>query len=815
MEYFVHKFGGSNLKQSESFHKIKNVLSGHNEIIVVSALHGVTSALQNILNLAQEGKNYFNEIINIKNLHMEIINQFLFEEKKSAIIKTMIDNDVNILKNILTTVSQISSYSIEIQDYVLGFGEIWSAKILSSFLGIDKKVEFLNATKVLFTFHQNGIQFIDWEKSDIALQNFLKENTFDQLVITGFIASNSENKRTTLGRNGSDYSAAVFSKLLNSKSLTIWKDVNGIYSANPEKVKRAFPIPNLSYKEALELAYFGAKILHPRTIAPALEKNIPIFIKNIFNPDQKGTLISNQIIDDDKYLIKGVTCIEDISLFNIEGAGMIGVSGIAARIFQVIQNENISVILISQASSEYSICFAVSSEHEKKALKILKQNLEIELKRKQIEKISVNNNCSILAIVGDKMVGTLGIASRLCTTLSKANINISAIAQGSSERNISVVIDKKDIDRALNAVHSGFYLSDKKISIGIIGLGSVGSTFINQIQQAHENLKLKYNVDFSIMAIMNSKKMLLSENSINLSQWNAELNKSGIPSNIDYFINHLAGHNINQTVLIDCTASHEISNHYLKIIGKEIHIITPNKHANAGDFEYYKKIKELCLKKNTQYFYEATVCAGLPVINTIQDLIKTGDEIISIEGIISGTFSYIFNEMMKGRLFSEAVLEAKKRGYTEPDPREDLSGLDVARKLICLARELGFEVVFSDIQLTSLVPNHLKSCCVGEFLERLPECDAQMLPLMKQTSLKNEKLCYVGTIHKNGKLTVELSSYKQNHPFHRLQGTDNMLIIYSKRYHEQPLVIQGPGAGAEVTATGIFSDLLRLSSSLS
>ena len=811
--YIVHKFGGSSLANFERFIEIKNLLNGDCDVVVVSATKGTTSHLQNLLDLAKEGRQFLQELLDLENFHLNIIQNLLDESNQKKLIDIVIHN-FKVIKNILITVKQISTYSPDIQDYVLGFGEIWSAKILAAYLSQYQTVEYLDASNVIFTFYQNDIQCIDWDKSQNKLNNFLKDRSFKKLVITGFIASDIDGKRTTLGRNGSDFSGSVFAKLLNAKELYIWKDVDGIYSANPEKVKTAFPIPSLSYKEALELAYFGAKVLHPRTIAPVLEKNIPIYIKNTFKPNEKGTYISNNP-EEHKYLIKGVTCIDDVSLFNIEGAGMIGVSGIAARIFNIIQRENISVILISQASSEYSICFAVPLLNSLNVLKILNNNLEIELSRKQIEKISVDNECAILAVVGDEMVGTLGVASKLCSTLSKVNINITAIAQGSSERNISIVIHKKDANRALKAVHAGFYLSHKTISIGLIGAGLVGGTLLDQINKTCSQLKSKYKVDFSIRGIMNSKKMMLSNESISLNDWRDSLNNSDTLSNIEVFMDHMISDDVTHAVIIDCTANTHIANQYIKMVEKGIHIITPNKHANSGDIHYYKELKSICSRKNCQYLYEATVCAGLPVINTLQDLIKTGDEVIAIEGIVSGTFSYIFNEMAKGRIFSDVVLDAKRRGFTEPDPREDLSGQDVARKLICLAREIGRDISFQDIQVHSLVPDHLKSCSLNEFLERISECNESMGKLIEKANLKNEKICYVGSIHKDGTVSVNIASFSQNHPFNRLQGTDNMLIINTQRYNEQPLVIQGPGAGAEVTAAGIFADLLRLSSSLS
>jgi aspartokinase/homoserine dehydrogenase 1 len=633
-------------------------------------------------------------------------------------------------------------------------------------------------------------------------------------VITGFIASTEEGRRTTIGRNGSDFSAAIFASLFKAKCLTIWKDVDGIFTADPKRVRSAFVIETLSYNEALEFAYFGAKVLHPMTVAPLLKHQIPLRIKNSLNPTAEGTYIS-AVPKSSPYLIKGLTCIDNIALINIEGTGMIGVSGIAARVFQILHQAHISVILISQASSEQSICFAIPSGFADLAIKELTDNLQFEIDRDQIEAIHADRNCAILAVIGDNMVGTTGISGKVFDTLAKANINIRAISQGSSERNISAVIKHEDINRALQTVHAGFYLSPKTISIGLIGPGQIGGTLLNQIEATLDALQVKYQVNLCVRGIMNSKKMLLSHEAVDLALWSESLDKSNVSPNMDEFISHIKANDIPHAVIIDCTANNRISEKYINFIEQGIHVITPNKHANSGDLNYYKKLKNSVQQKKCHYLYEATVCAGLPIINTLQDLIKTGDEVDKVEGVVSGTLSFLFNELAKGRLFSEIIFEAKKLGFTEPDPREDLSGMDVARKFICLAREIGYDISFNDIKLHNLVPETLRSCSVDEFLAKLPEYDNEIADLVKQSKNKQEQLCYMGVIHPDGKIDVDIHSLPDTHAFSRLRGADNMLIFHTRRYHEQPLIIQGPGAGAEVTAAGIFADLLRLVSFIS
>ncbi|OAI49061.1 hypothetical protein AYO45_03615 [Gammaproteobacteria bacterium SCGC AG-212-F23] len=813
MKYQVHKFGGSSLANAERIAVLKSILNGQHEIIVVSAVQGTTSSLQQALDLAKKTDEYTKTLTQLEKTHTTIANHLLSKQQAESFI-TALKKDIAEIQDILHAIKLTGGYSTEIQNLILGYGELWSAKIVADYLSSFHNVLYLDASKVLFVYEKNNMLCIDWEKSQQALDEFLKNKSFDQIVITGYIAATLEGKRTTLGRNGSDFSSAIFAKLFRAVSLTIWTDVDGIFTADPNRVRAAFVIDSLSYEEALELAYFGAKVLHPMTIAPVLAENIPIYIKNSFNPKMKGTHIAATAAAS-PYLIKGLTCIDDIALVNIEGAGMIGVSGIAARVFEVLHQANISVILISQASSEHSICFAVANAYADLAVKALQEDMQFEIERKQIESIIADKQCAILAVVGDGMIGAIGVSGKLCSALAKANINIRAISQGSSERNISVVIKNSDVNKALQVVHAGFYLSAKTISVGLIGPGHVGGALLQQFKEAMQPLQEKYQVNLCVRGIMSSHKMLLSHDKMDLKNWQDDLSQSGQTADLEIFANHIVADDIPHAVLIDCTANQAIADRYLDFIEKGLHVITPNKRANSGDLDFYKKLKTLAQKKNRYYLYEATVCAGLPVINTLQDILKTGDEVTKIEGIVSGTLSYIFNEMAKGRVFSDVVIEAKQRGFTEPDPREDLSGLDFARKIVCLARELGYDVRLEQIDVYNLVPSELQKCSVEEFLDKLPAYDEKMSAFTAEANAKKEKLCYVGMIDHSGHVNVSLNSFPENHPFARMQGSDNMIIFHTKRYCEQPLVIQGPGAGADVTAAGIFADLLRLVSSLS
>lgn len=809
--YVVHKFGGTSLADAERFKAIKPLLKGHQEVIVVSATKETTSTLQQLLDQAKNGAAFLPLLTYLEQKHLTLIEHLLSD--RDALISAL-QKDFQEIKDILHAVQLTTYYSKETQDLVLGYGEIWSGKILTAYLCQHHQVRYLDASTVLYCYEKNGSICIDWQKSQTAFNQFIAQQPFEQLVITGYIAATLEGRRTTLGRNGSDFSAAIFAHLIHATALTIWTDVDGIYTADPQKVRAAFVIDTLSYKEALELAYFGAKVLHPMTIAPVLKDGIPIYIKNSFNPAAKGTYISAESAPS-PYLIKGLTSIDPVALINIEGSGMIGVSGMAARVFDILHQANISVILISQASSEHSICFAIAHQQADLAKQTLTEQLQFELDRQQIEAIHIDRDCAILAAVGDQMVGAIGISGKLCATLAKANVNIRAISQGSSERNLSVVIKRADVTKALQAVHARFYLSHKTIAIGLIGPGQVGKTLLQQIHVAREMLQNKYQVNLYVRGLMNSQKMLLSHHAIDLQHWQSAFEQCQVKADIDTFATHLLTEDIPYAVIIDCTANQAIAKHYLNFLEKGIHVITPNKHANAGDFAYYQALRAIQQIKQSHYLYEATVCAGLPVINTLQDLIKTGDDVIKLEGVVSGTLSFIFNELAKGRLFSEVVYEAKQKGFTEPDPREDLSGMDVARKLVCLAREIGHSVSLSNVKVEDLVPAALKTVDVETFLTKLPQYDDALAVMLAKANAQQQRLCYIGTIHPDGRIQVAIEARPSTHPFARLQGTDNMLIFHTRRYHTQPLIIQGPGAGAEVTAAGIFTDLLRLVSFLS
>ncbi|MBM4224649.1 MAG: bifunctional aspartate kinase/homoserine dehydrogenase I, partial [Gammaproteobacteria bacterium] len=571
-------------------------------------------------------------------------------------------------------------------------------------------------------------------------------------------------------------------------------------------------IDSLSYNEAMELAYFGAKVIHPQTMAPAVGREIPIWIRNTFAPDHAATLICAH--PQSALAVKGITSIENIALLNLEGAGMIGVPGTASRLFGALREEGISVVLISQGSSEHSICCAVPREQADRAVATVRTAFARELDEGQIQSVEVDRELAILAVVGDGMAGIPGIAAKVFNALGTAAVNVRAIAQGASERNISVVVPAKAATRALRAVHSSFYLSAHTVSVGVIGPGTVGRVLLEQIASQSERLRRDFKLDLRVRGLMSSKRMLLSDKGVSLSQWQDELAAATAAPDLQAFANYVGVDYLPNRVIIDCTASGEVAKHYPAWLAAGIHIVTPNKKANSAPMAFYRSLRDARRDGGTHYLYEATVGAGLPVIQTLRDLRETGDEVTSIEGIFSGTLAYLFNVYDGSRSFSEIVLDAKQRGYTEPDPRDDLSGMDVARKLIILGREMGLSLEMSEVKVESLVPAGLEQGSIEEFLTRLPQHDGTMKTRFEAARARGKVLRYVGRLTASGTATVGVVEFDAKHAFANIALTDNVVRFATARYNNNPLIVQGPGAGPEVTAGGIFADLLRLSAYL-
>ncbi|MBA0611987.1 hypothetical protein Godav_012635 [Gossypium davidsonii] len=868
----VHKFGGTCVGTSQRIKNVADIIisdDSERKLVVVSAMSKVTDMMYDLINKAQSrDDSYISALDAVLEKHNSTALDLL-EGDDLASFLSQLHHDVSNLKAMLRAIYIAGHVTESFSDFVVGHGELWSAQMLSYVVrknGLDCK--WMDTREILIVNPTSSNQVDpDFLESEKRLEKWFSQNPSEIIIATGFIASTPQNIPTTLKRDGSDFSAAIMGALFRARQVTIWTDVDGVYSADPRKVSEAVILTKLSYQEAWEMvgsmapsipveSYFGANVLHPRTIIPVMRYDIPIVIRNIFNLSAPGTTIcrsasadvDGQNLDSP---VKGFATIDNLALVNVEGTGMAGVPGTAGAIFSAVKDVGANVIMISQASSEHSVCFAVPEKEVKAVADALQSRFRQALDAGRLSQVAVIPNCSILAAVGQKMASTPGVSATLFNALAKANINIRAIAQGCSEYNITVVLKREDCIRALRAVHSRFYLSRTTIAMGIIGPGLIGATLLDQLRDQAAVLKEEFNIDLRVMGIIGSRTMLLSEVGLDLSRWRELLKQKGQVADLEKFTQHVHGnHFIPNTVLVDCTADSNVASCYNDWLRKGIHVITPNKKANSGPLDKYLKLRALQRQSYTHYFYEATVGAGLPIISTLRGLLETGDRILRIEGIfrrVIGTLSYIFNNFTGNRTFSEVVAEAKVAGFTEPDPRDDLSGTDVARKVIILARESGLKLELSDIPVQTLVPEPLRvgaTASAEEFMKQLPEFDkdlakerqdaeesgergqnviltpimgASMVLLLQNggESECSEVLRYVGVVDAiNQKGVVELRRYSKSHPFAQLSGSDNIIAFTTTRYKEQPLIVRGPGAGAQVTAGGIFSDILRLASYL-
>jgi aspartokinase/homoserine dehydrogenase 1 len=817
-KWLVHKFGGSSVADAACFRRVADILeasSNPREAVVLSACRGVTDALLALVTLAERPDGDFQSAIQaLQSRHVKLAAELVSSEARE-IYGAQLERDCRDIAGMLQTVRLIKSSTYSMRDVIAGYGEIWSTRLFAPYLRERKRIKgdvlWIDAREVIIVEWGSLGPAVQWAVSTKNLEKFVAPNFTGRLIITGFVATTTKGSQTTLGRNGSDFSGSIFGALLDASEIVIWTDVDGVLSADPKLVPNAQVIDQLSYNEAMELAYFGAKVIHPQTMEPAVARDIPIYIKNTFAPHKPGTLICANPVSALK--VKGISTIDPVALVNLEGAGMIGVPGTAHRLFGALRDSGISVILISQGSSEHSICFAIPESQAARAEESVRRAFEAELRGGQIQHVEVTRGMGILAVVGDGMNGAHGVAAKVFNSLGDAAINVRAIAQGASERNISVVVDGGVSAKALRAVHAAFYLSPNTMSIGLIGPGTVGSVLLAQMATQIERLRA-LNLDLRVRGIATSTRMLLEENAVDLQRWSQRLQEAGEPLDLQRFINHVQADYMPHTVMVDCTASEQIAEQYRDWLARGIHIVTPNKKANSGAMPYYLALKEARRATGTHYLYEATVGAGLPVIQTLRDLRETGDDVTQIEGIFSGTLAYLFNAFDGKESFSSIVRAAKAKGYTEPDPRDDLSGVDVARKLIILGREMGLTLDIADVKVEGLVPAELTQCSAEEFMTRLPESDAAMAAAFAEASAKQEVLRYVGRIDSEGRATVGLRCLDNKHAFANIALTDNVVRFQTRRYCENPLIVQGPGAGPEVTAGGVFADLLRLSAYL-
>ncbi|WP_437922350.1 bifunctional aspartate kinase/homoserine dehydrogenase I [Sphingobacterium sp. LRF_L2] len=811
----VLKFGGTSVGTVESISAVLDIVkkshdAGEKPLVVLSAMSGVTNLLTKMAENAAERVPFDDDLKFLEERHFDVVKKLIAVKFQNPVF-TKLKLMLNDLEEILQGVSSLKELSPQSKDLIISFGERLSnymvSKVMEQYV---VEAEYLDASHYVKTDTNFGHAHVNEVLTEQLIQSLAHTHADKLLFVTGFIGSNEKGRVTTLGRGGSDYTAAIFGAILQASTIEIWTDVNGMLTADPRIVKKAFSQPVLSYTEAMELSYFGAKVIYPPTMIPAFLKKIPIVIRNTFEPEFPGTIIqfeSGKSI----FPIKGISSISDISVINLSGSGMIGKSGFSGRLFTLLAREQINVVLITQSSSEHSITFAVNPDDATKAVKLIEIEFELELEANKLQLPTVEDNLSVLAIVGENMKRTPGMSGRLFYALGRNGINVRAIAQGSSELNISVIIGKENLGKALNAVHDAFFAQLKKtLYVFNLGTGNIGSTLFKQIHEQHNFLLENNDIEIKVVGIANSRKMLFDANGVDLENWSTLLDAAGELSDLSSFIDRMKAMNLPNCVFVDNTASKLPSTYYEDIFKANISIVTCNKIANSGDYAQYKLLHETARKHGVDFFYETNVGAGLPIVRVLKDLMMSGDRIVKIEAILSGTISYIFNNFVGDASFYETVKKAQELGYTEPDPRDDLGGVDFMRKMLILARDAGYALEASDVDLGAILPeNCLKATSVDDFYTELLKADLYFNELKQKAENEGKVIRYIGKLE-NGKVTIALEMVDQTHPFFSLSGSDNIISFTTERYKDRPLVVKGPGAGGEVTAAGVFADLVNV-----
>lgn len=810
----ILKFGGTSVQTPERVKSVIEIIKQSHQqdqiAVVFSAFGGTTDQLIQMGRISSAGDDaYLTQLEQFESKIFEFAKSLIKAKNQSKVFASL-KSTLNELEDILNGVYLVKEITPRTMDVIMSFGERISCYLIHEAMkeySIDS--EFLDTRNVVKTDENFGAARVHFQVTYENLKQHFKDHPALQ-VVTGFIASTMNNETTTLGRSGSDYTASILGAALEVGLIEIWTDVNGIMTADPRVVPAAFPLSNITYEEAMEMSHFGTKVIHPSSMQPAFEKNIPVLIKNTYHPGFEGTMISKDR-KDLGHLISGISSIEKIALLRVQGAGMMGVTGISARLFSALAKADINIILITQASSEHTICFAVAPEDSYRAKETIEEEFSLEIEVHQIDRVIIEEDLTIVAAVGENMRHTPGIAGRLFQILGKNSINVVAIAQGSSELNISAVIAQEDEDRALNAMHAAFFKKrSKAINVFLVGTGRVGGALIKQMQDYITRSSDRKKYELNILGLANSRKMYFDQGGITESDWKDLLDQSDAPMELSQFIREMRAINLSNCVFVDCTSSNEIADGYAEILKAGISVVTANKKANSDRFEKYMLLRDLAESNELQYLYETNVCAGLPVIHTIQDLLNVGDTIYKIEAVVSGTLSYIFNSFSGDRKFSDIVIEAHEKGYTEPDPRDDLDGMDMVRKLLILARESGVPLELEQVENQKFLPEEFFNVdTVDDFIEQLKTYDSAMEEKRKQAEKDGKTLQYIASLAE-GKAEIALKAIGESHPFYQLTGNDNIIALTTRLYNETPMVIQGPGAGPEVTAAGVFTDILQV-----
>lgn len=810
----VLKFGGTSMGSAQSIEQVCNIIRHKKPngrfSIVASAMSGITDKLIQCGQLAGQGQEQYKEVLQeIENKHLDTIRTLFPITVQSGII-SQVKKRLNTLETLCDGIFQVGELSARSLDKIMSFGELVSSYLLAEKLkSAGLNAVWKDSRELIVTDNHFGNAAVNFLATNHQTTQYYQQQTADFFVLPGFVAATADGETTTLGRGGSDYTAAIIAAALHAEVLDIWTDVSGMMTADPRMVSQAIPIPNISYEEAMELSHFGAKVIYPPTIQPVMDKRIPIWIKNTFAPDDSGTLIHSQNGDGRTYPVTGISGIQKIALLTLEGSGMVGIPGFSKRLFEALLTERVNVILITQSSSEHSITVGIHEADMLKAKTAVDSEFSQEILEKRIEPLAVERDMSIVAVVGDKMKNHHGTSGKLFAALGRNGVNIRAIAQGSTEKNISVVINKNDVKKALNVIHEAFFEEPlKQVNVFIAGVGNVGSKLLEQLEQQHKYLMNELGLHVRVAGIANSRKMAFGHEAINIGDWKQVL-EAGEASDMPAFAQKIKSLNLRNSVFVDNTASKEVAATYGEFLQHGISVVTCNKIACSSDYEYYKSLKETARKYNASFLFETNVGAGLPVINTLNDLIRSGDKVNSIEAVLSGSLNFVFNNFVNGASFRTVVKAAQDEGYTEPDPRIDLSGVDVMRKILILARESGAKMELDDITNHSFLPQEaLNAPSVDAFYEQLDVHANHFLELREKADAEGKRLKFVAR-YENGKASVGLQSIAPDHPFFKLEGKDNIVLYTTNRYAEQPLIVKGAGAGADVTASGIFADIIR------
>lgn len=810
----VLKFGGTSVGSIRSIKNVKQIVEERKQplIVVVSALGGITDRLISTANKAASGdESYIEEFQFIQQRHYDVVEGLLDGEELTT-MKIFIAGILDELKNIYNGIFLIRELSARTLCTVVSYGERISSRIIATVIKGATWIDSRDIIKTTKDWDKNVCNFEQTNPNVVAMWDKVKaESQCPIIVMGGFIASDSvTGEVTNLGRGGSDYTAAIVAAALQAEMLEIWTDVDGFMTADPRVINNAYVISQLSFVEAMELCNFGAKVIYPPTIFPVYHKNIPIVIKNTFNPTAPGTLISSDTTHGDRQVIKGISSINDTSLVTVSGLGMVGVIGVNKRIFSTLADNGISVFIVSQASSENSSTIGVKNADAERAVEVLSKEFRKEMEMGEISSITAEHDLATVAIVGEKMKQTPGIAGKLFRTLGLNGINVIACAQGASETNISFVTSKSSLRKALNVIHDSFFLSEYNVlNLFLSGVGLVGRNLIEQIRTQQDYLLKHKNLQIRIVGMSNSRVYLYDRDGIDLNNWESLLKASTEQSSPEILRDKIIQENVFNAVFVDCTASAEVAEIYHSLLDHNINVVCANKVAASGDYDNYRLLKRTARKRGVKYLFETNVGAGLPIINTINNLINSGDEILEIEAVVSGTLNFIFNTLSKDIPMSKAILMAREAGYAEPDPRLDLNGSDVIRKIVILSRESGYRISKEDVEKHLFIPDSYFEGTTEQFWATIPELDAHFEEMREKAAAKGHRFRFVASLS-NGKAKVELREVGADHPFYRLEGSNNVILLRTARYKEQPMEIKGYGAGAAVTAAGVFADIISI-----